>query len=307
MFQQQLGISNFKGGIQILKKEFRRYLKDNVLIQKLKNEKLFTEKLLPDIQKQAVFPAIRENGIYFYYYNSLLFEYDGKFKTHPKFAFVPSMYGNSYVSDGNEVGKISNFYDGYENIKERAKLYASPEAIGVYNICKSGNILSNNNYVVLDIEVAFETEMDKQNGIRQNRIDILLYDIKEKALLFNEAKHFTNGEIWSNSVPAVVNQVNRYNNEIAQRKDEILNVYKKYIGNINKIFADELDNPLPLPQKVNQQCGLVIFGFDSDQRNGRLENVKQNLINNNIKLYCIGNERKINLENLYNKSRQSGR
>lgn len=165
MFQQQLGISNFKGGIQILKKEFRRYLKDNVLIQKLKNEKLFTEKLLPDIQKQAVFPAIRENGIYFYYYNSLLFEYDGKFKTHPKFAFVPSMYGNSYVSDGNEVGKISNFYDG------------------------------------------------------------------------NEAKHFTNGEIWSNSVPAVVNQVNRYN----------------------------------------------------------------------IKLYCIGNERKINLENLYNKSRQSGR
>ena len=306
MFQQQLGISKFKGGIKILKKEFRRYLKDNELIKKLKEEKLFNDKLLPDIKKQIVFPAIRENGIYFYYYNSLLFEYDGKFKTHPKFAFVPSIYGNAYVSDGSEVGKISNFYDGYENIKERAKLYASPEAIGVYNICKSGNLLSNNNYIVLDIEVAFESEINKEDSKRkniQNRIDILLYDIKEKELLFDEVKHFTNSEIWSNSVPAVVNQVNRYNNEIAERKDEILSVYKKYIMNINQIFADELDNPLLLPEKVNPKCGLIIFGFDSDQRDGRLENLKQNLTNNNMKLYCIGNERKINLENLYNKSR----
>ena len=97
---------------------------DDSLISNLKKEKLFQDKLLVDIKKGDVFPAIRENCIDFYYYNSKLFEYDGTFKTHIKFAFVPEKYKPIIVSQNNELPQTANFYDGYENIKERAKLYS---------------------------------------------------------------------------------------------------------------------------------------------------------------------------------------
>ena len=299
----------------------KRYLNDEKIIEKLKKEELFKDKLLPDIKKQIVFPAIRENEIMFYYYNSLLFKYDGIFKTHPKFAFVPSEYKKSYVSDGNEVGKIANFYDGYENIKERAKLYASPEAIGVYSICKSGNAISNSKYIVLDTEIAFEktkelepkgtinqieteiTEESSQKGNAQDRIDILLYGIKEKELLFVEAKHFSNNGIWTSSEKDVVSQIKRYNYVIAQKKEEILDSYKKYINNINELFADNLIDNLPEPETIYPQCGLIIFGFDGDQKGGRLEIAKEKMLNNNIKLYNKGNYKKIDIKNIYDKLR----
>ncbi len=112
------------------------------LIHKLKENRLFNDKLLEDIKKGIVIPAIRDGKIDFYYYNSLLFEYDGEFKTHSKFAFVPKEYRPTYVSNGAEIGEVTDFYNGYENIKERAKLYASPEAVGVY-ITKLINKKSN--------------------------------------------------------------------------------------------------------------------------------------------------------------------
>ena len=294
-------------------KTFKRYLKNDELISKLKNEKLFQDKLLPDIESGKVFPAIRNDVIDFYYYNSLLFEYDGEFKTHPKFAFVPEKYGKHYVTDGKKVGNVTDFYNGYENIKERAKLYTSVEAIGVHYICKNGNLLSNKDYIALDIEVAFEKIKNEPEGTLnyfentekekklkdQNRIDVLLYSIKEKQLLFVEAKHYTNGEIWSNGTPKVVNQVKRYNEIIKMKNDEILKSYQKYVENLNDLFADKLEKPLPLPEKIYPECGLIIFGFDQSQKDNRLTSNKEKLISNDIRVYTIGNEKSIKSSTLY--------
>ena len=169
-----------------------------------------------DIKKGDIIPAIREDRIDFYYYNSLLFQYNGIFKTHSKFAFVPKEYKPTYVANGTELGEVVDFYVGYENIKERAKLYTSPESIGVHSICKAGSILNNNDYIVLDIEIAFTPNKDNnevqatidqlETSKKQNRIDILLYSIKDRKLLFVEAKHYSNKEIRANDIPPVVNQ-----------------------------------------------------------------------------------------------------
>ena len=222
--------------------EFKRRLYNEDIIKRLKNDSLFKDKLLKDIKKGVVYPTIRENRLNFYYYKKLLFDYEDRFMTNSKFAFVPKEYHPTYVADGNEVGAIANFYDGYENIKERAKLYASPEDKGVSNICKNENVISNlpNGYVVLDVEVAFEKEIiESDKTIRkQNRIDILLYGIEERQLRFVEAKHFSNGEIKSTTIPDVVKQIKRYDDEIEKRYDEILDVYTEYIKNLNKIFDE---------------------------------------------------------------------
>ena len=286
--------------------EFKRRLYNDGIIKRLKNDSLFKDKLLKDIKKGVVYPTIRENRLNFYYYKKLLFEYEDRFITNSKFAFVPKEYHPTYVADGNEVGAIANFYDGYENIKERAKLYSSPEDKGVSNICKNGNVISNlpNGYVVLDVEVAFEKEIiESDKTIRkQNRIDILLYGIEERQLRFVEAKHFTNGEIKSTTIPDVVGQIKRYDDEIEKRYDEILDVYTEYIKNLNKIFDEIIDNPIPTPTSILPKCGLIIFGFDDDQKNGRLQKSIENKIKEeSIRVYSIGQESKIDIKTLYNK------
>lgn len=303
-------------------KKFKRYLEDRSLIDRLQQEPLFKEKLLEDIKKGKVFPAIRDkNKIAFYYYKRLLFQYNGEFSTHPKFAYVPKDYGKKYVTNGKKIGEVADFYEGYKHIKERAKLYASIEDIGVYNICKNGNFISNDDYIVLDVEVAFEKTKEeelteeptgtieqiegevlqsKKRKNEQNRIDILLYNIKERELLFVEAKHFTNKEIWANDIPEVVGQVRRYNEEIEKRKPEILQSYKEYVNNINQLFKNELKQPLPIPEKIYNTCGLIIFGFDGNQRDGRLTATKEKIENENIKVYTKGDESGINVKNLYN-------
>ena len=289
------------------------------LINKLKEEPLFKDKILPDIEKGKVFLAIRNNKIDFYHYNSRLFEYDGEFKTHPKFAFVPAKYPKRYVTDGKQVGEIADFYAGYDNIKERAKLYTSVEAEGVFGICKKGNIfttLKGNECIVLDIEIAFTKNNEEEeikgtieqlneNTKSQNRVDILLYNIKEQELLFVEAKHFTNKEIRAEETPAVVNQIERYNKIIQNNYDIILQEYSNYIQALNNIFKEELKTELPEPKKLCKKCGLIIFGFDNDQKNGYLEsNIKSKLEDTGIKEYTIGKVSEINIGNLYNSEKK---
>ena len=285
--------------------DFKREL-NTTLINKLKGEILFNEKLLEDIKKGDIIPAIREDRIDFYYYNSLLFQYNGIFKTHSKFAFVPKEYKPTYVANGTELGEVVDFYVGYENIKERAKLYTSPESIGVHSICKAGSILNNNDYIVLDIEIAFTPNKDNnevqatidqlETSKKQNRIDILLYSIKDRKLLFVEAKHYSNKEIRANDIPPVVNQIERYNKEINNNYNELLKSYSNYIKNLNELFENEI---IPVPIEIVKQCGLIIFGFDSNQRD---EYLKEKILPklNDIKTYSIGNAKDIEIQKLYN-------
>ncbi|MDR0979372.1 MAG: hypothetical protein LBL91_05585 [Lachnospiraceae bacterium] len=296
--------------------EFKRGL-DDTIIKDLKQASLFNNKIKKDIQEGDVFPAIRENRIDFYYYNSKLFSYDKKFKTHSKFAFVPTEYKPDYVTEGQSIGadnKIASFEEGYKNIKERAKLYSTLEATGVHDICKNGNIVRYNNleYMVLDIEIAFTKTKEEISGTieqeekqkKQNRIDLLLYNIKEQELLFVEAKHFSNKEIRPDNDKKldVANQIARYNKEITDHSSEILSVYKKYIQDINTIF----ELTLPEPKSIYAECGLVIFGFDDIIRDRYLKKeVNPALENSNVKFYEKGDSKKIDIKTLYEAIRNS--
>jgi hypothetical protein len=125
----------------------------------------------------------------------------------------------------------------------------------------------------------------------------LLYDNDEKSLLFCEAKHFSNKELWSEegTVPKVTKQLDRYNDQIANNKDAILEQYAAHFKILNTLF----DSKLNKPKYVYEKCGLLLFGYDGLQK----EKINKLLVDdgslNDHKSYYIGDISKLKIETLY--------
>ena len=274
---------------------FERKLEKS-LIDKLKNSDFWQNYLKEDCKRQNLFLAVRNNTIGLYHKGGKLFGFDiNEFKTHIKYASVIDNADTDYLTEKELSTKklISDFKRDYARIKENCKLYSGIEAQGVSEIYHNYSYLSNENIIVLDIEISFEA-LDKTSGKTQDRIDILLYDTENKTLKFVEAKHYSNPEIWSKTTPKVIGQIKKYKEQI-RKKDEIIAAYTNYIKAINAIF----DLKLPLPQKVEDNVSLLIFGFDDDQKKGRLQKrILENYAFKGVQIYC--KQDKINPIHLWN-------
>ena len=255
------------------------------------------KKLKPDIDTGTVFPTIRKNEIHFYYRGGKIFGYDSSFKTHFKYASVIDGHGitNEYFSESDlkRCKLISNFAIGYERIKENCKHYSGIEALGVADIYhRYGYVHSNSDVVVLDIEVAFPGE---------GRIDILLFKKSTKQLQFVEAKHFSNSDLWSKvggPHPRICSQIIRYNACIKKNTHDILTAYINYIDIVNKLFKLKL----PTPTSIIEKTKLYIFGFDNNQKQGRLNNLILNRSDHAfhpIPIYVKGNPKDVDANNIF--------
>jgi hypothetical protein len=277
--------------------EFKRKF-ESENIKKLKSEKLFTEKLLPDIGSGKVFPAVRGGYMSFYHKGGSLFKYDQNgFSTHIKYAFVPGE-SDDYVTEDYLLNlKPVSFINGYGQIKKNCANYAGDEAKGVSNLFKFSPMCygAEHRYYLIDIEVAFESnDEDKAT----DRIDILLYDNEKRILLFCEAKHFSNHKIWAreNSKPEVIKQLDSYRKQIQKRREEIIWQYKNCFSILRNCF----DIPwLNDPDGVYDDCGFLIFGFDRPQR----KKIYKLLISDGSladrKYYDIGDTTNANIETLF--------
>lgn len=263
---------------------FERKLEKSVIDEFIKSN-LWVNCLEDDCKKQNIFLAIRNNSIGIYHKGGRLFGFDKNvFKTHLKYASVIDNSDKDYLTE-IELSKknlISDFTNNYQGIKENCNLYSGIEAKGVSEIYHKYSYLSNVRIVVLDIEISFEVS-EKSSGKTQDRIDILLYDLDNKILKFVEAKHYSNKEIWSRTCPKVIEQIEKYETQIERNKKEILIAYKNYINVINEIFKLKL----PIPEKVEDKVTLLIFGFDDDQKKGRLKKlILKNSAYKGFHLYC---------------------
>ena len=279
------------------KSMFSRDIEQNVL-DNLQKSDLWTRQLKRDCEEQKVFMTIRPNDVVsFYHYGGKVFSFEKKaFRTHIKYAAViEKRKKSSYLTENdlnNKVSLISVFSDdqNYKRIKENCKQYSKKtEEEEVSKIYHAHSYLSGKDIVVLDIEISFEGK---------NKIDILLYNKVTKTLKFIEAKHFSNSEIWSETIPKVVSQIRKYEEQIQHKKVEIIEAYKKYINTINEMF----EKSIPPPEMVENEVTLLIFGFDSDQRNGRLQKlIFENESFVEHKVYCAGSAKNANLNALWNK------
>jgi len=282
-----------------MKKEnmFNRNL-DNSIIDELQKSDLWNNHLKADCENQKVFFAIRNNEIGFYHEGGRLFGYDktNAFKTHFKYASVmEKMVKGDYLTE-TELSKtklISKFSDNYEQIKKNCALYSGDEAKGVSEIYSKNSYLSGKKIVVLDIEVSFESLEEEK---KQDRIDILLFDTETRVLKFVEAKHYSNKDIKAEipNPPKVIGQIKRYENQIAEKKTEIIKEYTKYVKIINDIFGTSLHSPIDVEPKVT----LLIFGYDDNQKKGDLSKY---VLKNDVYRDCIvySNKGAINLETLW--------
>ena len=280
---------------------FQRVFKD---INELKETKLFKERLSCDINKGVVFPAIRNGYIDFYYKGGRLFKYDQKtgFETNIKYvSLIESEKNYIFENELCNVKKIENFTDQYDKVKELCEKFAGVEAKGVSSLYSKYSSISGEKFIVLDIEISFESleENKEQERKKQDRIDILMYSIDKKSLKFVEAKHLSNSSLWAKGkkIPDIIEQLKKYNRHIEKRKEEILTQYKIYINNLNELFCLSI----PEPQIVENNCGLYVFGFDRNQLEGRLKDMI--LENNNfrdIDYYPKGGPETIVAKNLWN-------
>ncbi len=270
---------------------------DEKILKKLMGDNLWIHKIKQDCNDQNVFCAIRDDSVGFYYKGGLLFKFDNSgFKTHIKYASVILASGKDYLTECElkDYKLVSDFEtnSNYRRIKENCSNYSGIEASGVSDLYHKHSYLSDSNVVVLDIEVSFESS---DEGRTQDRIDILLY--KKDTLQFAEAKHYSNSELWSNRSPKAIKQINRYEKQIANRKAEILSEYSEYVRTINGIFNKTLSDPKHIEDKVI----LLIFGFDNDQKKGRLKKlITKNPVYSGIKIYSKGNIKNVVTENLWN-------
>jgi hypothetical protein len=258
------------------------------LIEDLKKENIF-KKLVND---KDVFMALRKDEIDFYYSGAKLLGYTNEgFISHKKYCFNAD-YDKDYIvlNKIEEIKPIVNMEKNLKFIKENAKKFAGVEGSGVGELYKFGVFHSDNRYILLDVEI-FVNEKD--------RVDILLFDKEEKELKFVEAKHFSNSEIWAEKKkkPQVVEQIERYNKAINDKKKEILEEYRRYVEILNSYF----NLNLPLPEKIYEKTKLLIFGFDSYQLEKINELLKNDGSLDGIEFYTIGNIKNADIGTIYNK------
>lgn len=276
----------------------KRKLEQTIAREFLKSS-LWLNKIKKDCLSQKVFLTIRDNRIDLYYKGGLLFCYDKNgFKTHVKYASVitADADGKDYLTESqlSSFKLASDFESNYIRIKENCSNYSGIEACGVSDLYHKHSYLSDCSVVVLDIEVSFESLSEKS---KHDRIDIVLLNKATRTLHFIEAKHFSNNEIWSENKPPVITQINRYESQIQHRKTQILYEYIEYVKTINEIFGISLPEPIDFEKNVT----LLIFGFDNDQKKGRLKSlILKNPVYRGIKNYSIGNIKQIVTENLWN-------
>lgn len=262
----------------------------------LLSEDLWISKIKKDCQTQNTFLAIRNDQVDIYHKGGKLFGYDKNgFKTHVKYASVITSTERDYLTEKELSAQtlISDFKTNYQRIKENCANYSGIEASGVADIYHRHSYLSDSNVVVLDIEISLES-FDEEK--KQDRIDILFLNRETKKLQFVEAKHFSNPEIWSTGTPKVIGQIARYEKQLRLRKSEILSAYSEYVQIINRVFGVSLPEPIDIDSKST----LLIFGFDNDQKKGRLKKlIIEKTDYNDVKCYPIENVKLLKPENLW--------
>jgi len=275
------------------------------LIKSLGESDLFQNKLKSEIINGRVFFAIRPGYGSFYAKGRSLFTYKGRgFSSHQKFAYIPDGLKGNYIYESQleSLQPVKNFLLGYDRIKKRAEQYADEEATGVSTLYADAPHSENmeGRYFLVDIEIVFDAANDEENiddERKTDRIDILLYDNQERQLLFCEAKHYSNPEIWTSSddKPKVIFQLEKYDRQIAANNDAIIEQYAEAFMEYNTLMGTSL----LLPLSVHSKCGLYIFGFN---RQG-LEKLKEIIKDKNLfyghRCRIIGNTRGDSAEKIF--------
>ncbi|OHC76291.1 MAG: hypothetical protein A3G18_06255 [Rhodospirillales bacterium RIFCSPLOWO2_12_FULL_58_28] len=236
---------------------------------------------------RKLFIAIRDGYLNVYWKgNSLLrLTLDEKKRlvgeTHYKYLLRSELVDNKqYILSYN--GKVESFdaskmflpdLSSIAALTRAADAYSGDEKAGVHQI-----ILSNPN--IIDVEVTFGLEGDNEKSPATRRIDFaaLRPTADGAEIVFYEAKLFSNKEIRAkgNAIPPVVGQIKDYQELLITHTKDVEHSYRTICGNLaaldgvrGRYNADLLASG-NAALHVSKNVWLVVFGFDIDQRDGKV-------------------------------------
>lgn len=159
-------------------------------------------------------------------------------------------------------------------LKRAADLFSGMEKQGVHAIVRA-------NEDIVDVEIRLDAK-DLGTERNQPRMDIAAFEQRsdDVKLVFWEAKLFANKElrVSGSSEPKVVRQIKEYEQVLRARQNEVLDSYRRVGKNLVAIVEMSggarkvgpairaVANGKELRMSSPANVGLVIFGFDADQK-----------------------------------------
>ena len=229
--------------------------------------------------------AIRKERIHVYFQGNRLCEltYDKNGnvvgETMYKFLLNPALLQKNFTFINGKCisptppNLLTTSYTDLQLIKNAMSVYYGEEKNGVHEISIS---VPN----VLDVEITFEKDpILPKTRKSTDRVDFLRLEKQDGQLklVFYEAKLFTNKEIRKPKgvQPPVINQLDDYIKALTKHGPDILDSYTLVCKNkqdLGLLKSKDLANLISSKSSfsIDNIPRLVIFGFDEDQRTGKI-------------------------------------
>jgi hypothetical protein len=237
------------------------------------------------LQDGSLIIAIRDESLDVYWNGQSLFNvgFEGgrvKVNTHVKYLLDPDRSDRVTLKEDGTFHVVStpmlaSYASGtLKKLKKTADLFSGLEKQGVHAI-----VQSNEN--IVDVEICLDAnDLDIKRDYP--RIDIAAFEQRADGveLVFWEAKLFANKELRAKEPAStkVVGQINEYKQVLQKRKTEVLSSYCRLAKNLvaiaemsggvrkvgHAIRAVAEGEKLWMSSPAN--VGLVVFGFDADQK-----------------------------------------
>ena len=220
------------------------------------------------VNDSELFIAIRNESLNVYYNGQSLCKLSFnkrkkhiKGETHKKYLGITNK-GYFTSHNGvilNEKSIIKNLAE-IDSIKKNVKNHIGKEKFESYKQ------IMNRDKCVIDVEITLIKDKvpnpKKRSDYKISSIDYL--SLEKSKLVFYEAKHNTNSEIRSRTTPKVFEQIERYEKELVQHENEILNSYKLVLQNL--IDLNILKNKfIPNKFEINLNPFLIVFDVDKNE------------------------------------------
>ncbi|PSH03326.1 MAG: hypothetical protein CXZ00_12675 [Acidobacteria bacterium] len=262
--------------------EFKRGLSDRFImaLTALAQKPGWWQDVLADA---SLIIGIRDEELDVYWNGQSLFHavFDGErvnVNTHVKYLLDPERKDRvALKEDGSfqvvPTPMLERYASGsLKKLKTAADLFSGMEKQGVHAIAKA-------NENIIDVEIRLDAK-DLDTERDQPRIDIAVFEQSPDGveLMFWEAKLFANKELRASESAPVVRQIEEYKRVLEERQAGVLSSYRRVAknlvaiaemsGGVRKVgpaiqaVADGTGLRMSSPANV----GLVIFGFDDDQK-----------------------------------------
>lgn len=278
--------------------------------------------------RDDIFLAVRRNSLNVYYRGGSIFRIDDRGdgtvspKTHVKY-LVRQQQALAELVDGefrpNAIGWTH--YAGDETLQDMIRSagdLAGAEKTGLHPMIMSSS-------AVIDVEIALgrirenalaggTADSNQSPSSRQDRLDVATLERRDQsiAVVFHEAKHFTNTALRARSKPpAVIGQLSGYQSTIAHHASALVARYQAVCKALVRLDAmrrhvrsDAALKSFPVLEPLVREVAdgktvltidvrprLIVFGFDGDQKKGQLQTILNTLRRSdpNLAIYAAGN------------------